>query len=770
MLTPADDHKQREQRPQSVQLTLRIALLGAVAACLFALLFFRLWVLQVLSAETYRSAVNANQERTVMVAATRGRILAWDGSVLVSNRNGDAITFDINSDPTLKAACSATAPIMPSRPGMSYRRLEYLLGGLRGPARRRRARVLVAQSTPPPPPPVWRGCARRNHALLALARVTYTPLATLEDRIHNGIIQSPFQDVTLIGDFDGTAQGRILAYYLAEHAALFRGVKIDKRSVRLYPQRVDGVPLAAQIYGEIGQFAGTGPHPALTYPGAQIGDIVGMDGIEKTYDRWLRGQDGTQHFIVDAQGNRAGNGGLSPAPIPGDNLRLTLVPRIQRAAERAVVDGIGIARAGTSPLATAMVRANFGALVVMDVHTGAILAMASNPSFDPNGLVGTGSTAYTTALFHNRSSPLLNRAVSGDYPPGSTFKPVTTLAAMESGLATPDEQIMCDARYKVDGHWYPNFEKITGFTIDLRTALSESCDTYFYRLGKRLYDATSHTGTYQPQPLWMRRLGLGRPTGIDLPGESSGVVPDAAYKQKLYPNSAINGLWTSGDAVNASIGQGYVQVTPLQMAALYALIANGGTLVTPHLGAQVETPQGQIVKRFVFGPRGQVTLDPYILDTIRKGLVGVTHDAGGTAAGSFAGFAVGVAGKTGTAQKAPQDDDSWFVGYAPIDNPQIVAACVIEQGGLGGVAAARAVRDVFAAAFQVSVAASGKTQASDLNGNPIPPDATQIANGQVMGDPTLPAVTATTGTQSTTTGQTTTTPTSTTPPTTTTHP
>jgi len=193
------------------------------------------------------------------------------------------------------------------------------------------------------------------------------------------------------------------------------------------------------------------------------------------------------------------------------------------------------------------------------------------------------------------------------------------------------------------------------------------------------------------------------------------------------------------------------------MASLYALIANGGTLVTPHVGLDVETPQGGVVKRLVFPARGHLALDPYILDTIRQGLWGVTHDQGGTAAGSWAGFPVSVAGKTGTAQKAGKDDYSWFIGYAPADNPEIVAACVIEQGGFGGIAAARAVRDVFQAAFRVSTRADGTPQAFDLNGTPLTPDATQVANGQVWGDPTVGTSPQTTTSTTTTTATPTTT-------------
>jgi penicillin-binding protein 2 len=296
------------------------------------------------------------------------------------------------------------------------------------------------------------------------------------------------------------------------------------------------------------------------------------------------------------------------------------------------------------------------------------------------------------------------------------------------------DEILCGKDLVVDGQKYRNFETDTNSYISLRTALAQSCDTYFYALGARLYQHTTRNGDFQPQPEWMRKLGFGSSTGLDIP-DASGIAPDAAYKKKLFGKDAINNRWTSGDAVNASIGQGFVQVTPLQMASLYALIANGGTLVTPHLAQTIEDPGGPVVKQLRFKARRKVDIDPFVLETIRSGLRGVTHDVSGTAAKAFAGFPVGVAGKTGTAQKPPLDDFAWFVGYAPIEDPQLVAVAVIEQGGFGGVGAARAVRDTFAAAFN---ARPGKLPTRYRTKSPVLKDASQLINGQQLGDPEAP--------------------------------
>jgi penicillin-binding protein 2 len=388
----------------------------------------------------------------------------------------------------------------------------------------------------------------------------------------------------------------------------------------------------------------------------------------------------------------------------------------------------------------------------MDVNTGAVRAMASWPSFNPRQTVGKGSDAYYAKLFSkkNKGTPLLNRAINGQYPPGSTFKPVTAIAAVENGLSSVSDEILCGKDLVVDGQKYRNFETDTNSYISLRTALAQSCDTYFYALGARLYQHTSKNGDFQPQPEWMRKLGFGSSTGLDIP-DSAGVAPDAAYKKKLFGKDPINNRWTSGDAVNASIGQGFVQVTPLQMASLYALIANGGTLVTPHLAQTIDDPGGQVVKQLRFKPRRKIDIDPFVLETIRSGLRGVTHDISGTAAKAFAGFPVGVAGKTGTAQKPPLDDFAWFAGYAPIEDPQLVAVAVIEQGGFGGVGAARAVRDTFAAAFN---ARPGKLPTRYGTKAPVLKDASQLINAQQLGDPEAPppSTTSTTSTTTTTSG------------------
>jgi penicillin-binding protein 2 len=343
--------------------------------------------------------------------------------------------------------------------------------------------------------------------------------------------------------------------------------------------------------------------------------------------------------------------------------------------------------------------------------------MASNPGFDPAILAGPGGQKYWDSLARNtEASPLLDRAMTGLYPAGSTFKPVTAIASVEGRVAKADSVIQCTPDVTIDGQTYRNFESGVNEPMNLVQAMTASCDTYFYELGKRLYEATPKSGQFEPQPLWARRLGFGASTGIDIGGDAAGNVPDAAYKKRRFGDDRVHNRWTSGDSVLQSIGQGDLEVTPLQIARLYALIANGGTLVQPHVGASVYGQDGTMREKLESAPGEKVAVDPYVLATIRKGLEGVTQDPDGTAYTAFKGFPVLVAGKTGTAEKLGKRDFAWFAGYAPANNPRLVVVCVIEQGGFGGVTSAPAVRQVMAKAFGVQEATIGQISSAEKAG------------------------------------------------------
>jgi penicillin-binding protein 2 len=691
----------REPPPQTPQLALRVAVLGGVAVLLFAVLFFRLWVLQVLDVQAFQAQATENRERTVEVPAPRGMILDRKGRPLVRNRPGDRITFDMSANAELARACGRRPfTVIDSRPDetITRRRGRAMAKAIDAlptkKAQKRRARR-IAEQRQQPTVRVWAGCAARSDVLQRLARLTKTPIGDFEDAIHFGLIRSPIEPVTLLTDAP-----RELVFFLKEHGRAFQGVRIQHGSVRYYPAQ----QTAAHLFGELTQISAAQLDNKDEYPGAKAGDVVGVGGVEGQYDRFLRGRDGELRLRVNAAGNPEGQVFVSQPTEPGANVRLTIDLDLQKAAEDALKEAV----ARSQVPGDQRLSADGGAIVALDVKTGAILALASFPSFNPNLLQGKTAEKERLRLGDKkgigRIAPLFNRAVSGLYPPGSTFKPVTAIAAAQSHLVSPGDMLQCKGSLVVDGQRYNNFEPYVNTALDMRTALAQSCDTYFYQLGKRLYDATPRDGSREPQAEWGRNLGFGKLTKIDISGESAGVLPDIAYKRETYPGDLINNRWTSGDAVLSSIGQGDVQVTPLQIASLYAAIANGGTLVRPHLGEVVERPDGTTLRdlRKDFKPRGVVKIDPLLLSSIRAGLLSATHDDIGTADAVYRSFDPPVAGKTGTAQKAGKRDFAWFAGYAPADNPEIAVVALVEQGGFGGDIAAPAAGMVFAKWFGVN--------------------------------------------------------------------
>ncbi len=299
---------------------------------------------------------------------------------------------------------------------------------------------------------------------------------------------------------------------------------------------------------------------------------------------------------------------------------------------------------------------------------------------------------------------------------------MTAIAAHAARRTEVNGTIDCPPELTIDGQTYRNFETEISAPMDLVKALSVSCNTYFYELGERLYDATPANGSFEPQPLWARRLGFGAPTGIDVGGDAPGSVPDAAYKRRRFGDDRVHNRWTSGDSVLQGIGQGDLEVTPLQIARLYALIANGGTLVQPHVGAAVVGRDGTERERLEPDPGTRVQLDPYVLAAIQKGLEGVVSDPDGTAYDAFAGFPIAVAGKTGTAEKKGKRDFAWFAGYAPANDPKLVVVCIVEQGGFGADTAAPAVRQVMAKALGVEEATIAQIQQAEEAGVYFGPD------------------------------------------------
>ncbi|MEY4226402.1 MAG: hypothetical protein RL190_1159 [Actinomycetota bacterium] len=687
----------------------RMAILAAIAIGLVAILVLRLWSLQVLDVQRYRAEAVSNGLRSIDVPAPRGQILDAQGKVLVGSRPANAVAIDPTRFPDLLVACGRDVAGPPDLRDPNLRALriaDAVTAANELGAERRRARLAAIdrQISGGSEVRAWAGCTEDYPQLAELARVSGITVASMEDAIHEASIKAPFDSIVIAEDVD-----RSVLFFLKERAALYPGVRIVEGTARDYRtvRGADGVrrPMAPHLWGELSEVSPDQITDQVTYRDAEPGDVVGQRGVERAFDRYLRGTNGSLERRVNAFGDPVGPIVRSEAAKPGDNVRLTIDVGVQAAAESALRDAISYARANGHPAAEA------GAIVAIDPRTGAIRAMASYPGFDPARLAGPDGQEYWRRLAADgKGSPLLDRAMTGLYPAGSTWKPVTAIAAVQARQAQSNAIIQCTPYMDIDGQRYRNFESDVDEPMDLVRALITSCDTYFYELGKRLYEATPRNGRFEPQPLWAQRLGMGQTTGIDIGGDAPGRVPDAAYKRRRFGDDRIQNRWTSGDAVLQSIGQGDVEVTPLQIARLYALIANGGSLVTPYIGASVVGQDGTVRETFEAAPGERVPIDPYVLAAIRRGLEGAVQDPDGTAYAAFSGFPIPVAGKTGTAEKKGKRDFAWFAGYAPASDPELVVVCVIEQGGFGGETAAPAVRQVMARAFGVDEATIAQVQ------------------------------------------------------------
>ncbi|MDX6472856.1 MAG: penicillin-binding protein 2, partial [Gaiellaceae bacterium] len=287
--------------------------------------------------------------------------------------------------------------------------------------------------------------------------------------------------------------------------------------------------------------------------------------------------------------------------------------------------------------------------------------------------------------------PMINRAIAGVYPTGSTFKPIVAEAALSTGLITPSTSLLCSGSFDLGGFLFHNVEAGVYSSMTLHTALAESCDTWFYRLGDRIYNTNPAAQGMEIQK-WARKLGLGAPTGVDLIGESGGLVPTPAWVRTNQHQP-----WTEGQTINLAIGQGLLQATPLQVAVAYSAIANGGTVVRPHIASAIV--RGDSIQPLHFKPVRHVKLTD--VSAIRQGLYEAAHAPSGTSSSLFATFSVPVAGKTGTAEAPPIGDHSWYASYAPYGNPKVVVVVMIEHGGFGAEAAGPAAKEIYSAFFHV---------------------------------------------------------------------
>jgi penicillin-binding protein 2 len=607
-----------DDRPQGSRLSLRVAVLGGVAVALFAVLFFRLWNLQVLDGDKYLAEAKNNRTREFKVIAPRGDILDREGNVIVDNRT--SLALQLNTEK------------LPEDP------------------------------------------AEEKAVLARLGQLAHMSLPKVRKAIREGEEVAAGAPVTLRQDV-----GFYLVAYIEEHQREFPGVSVQRVFVRHYP---DGT-LAAHVLGNVSEINEEELEEAR-YKSLEPGDEVGKAGIELSYDKYLRGQPGLQKIQVNALGQPTPGGQLvSKSPTPGENLKLTIDQEVQAAGESA------LASQGLP-----------GGFITMNVHNGQILGLGSFPTYDPSELIHP-TQAQVNALYRNESAPLTDRTVEGLYPTGSTFKLITALAALENGVITPNTVINDPGQLCLGEECFHNAEGAAYGPLTLVPALEVSDDVFFYTLGLKMWD----TNELQD---WASELGIGRSTGIDIPIGTDGLLPTKHWRDQLFAEGETERPWSAGDNIQLATGQGDLQTNPLQMAVAYAALGNGGTIVTPHLGMEVEDAAGRVLREFDPKPRRKVKIDPGTRSVIMEGLHDAAQGPGGTSEPVFGSFPIPVAGKTGTAERPGHADQSWYCILAPYPNPRIVTCVTIEEGGFGAQAAAPAAHTILEAYFHDQIAAESR--------------------------------------------------------------
>ena len=459
------------------------------------------------------------------------------------------------------------------------------------------------------------------------------------------------------------------------------GISVDVQPIRYYPYDM----MAAQIFGYVGQIDEDDMERLKGEDGVSNVTQIGRAGLESYYDDVLRGKDGSRQVEVDASG--------SPVmeverknPVQGHNIHLTLDLNLQTALEKAmdaqIAQGIGVSGI---------------AAVAVDPNTGAVLAMASRPAYNPNWFTRGITESEWKQINGNPNHPMENRVIAGEYPPGSTFKLITGAAALELKKITPDEMIFDSGR-----HWLVDMRNAGGEAlgwINFTEALAKSDNVYFYELGRRVgIDKLAE---------YAKMFGMGQKTGIAMRGEAAGLVASEEYKEKNYHQD-----WYLGDTFNSAIGQGFQLVTPLQAAMIVSEVANGGIQYKPFIVSRIDNLDGTPYKIFAPEQTGTLEVSKSTLDLIREGMRNVAEESG-TAGSLFAGFPVQVAGKTGTAENFSGRDHGWFVAFAPYDHPRIVIAVLTEQGGFGASSSGPIVRAMLEEFFHIGTADSQSKDAAE---------------------------------------------------------
>lgn len=661
------------------RLRLRLLVFGVLLVMIFVALFSRLWFLQVLAGDQYQALARENRVRRVESEPPRGRILDRNGVVLVDNRPTQSITID---------------------------------------------RQLIDDEEIP-------------KVLRRLSKVLEVKPKELRKRLNDGTV-SPYKPVPVANDVTEAETTQIFSY-----KERFPGVEVEELQIRKYSHR----ELLAQVLGYVGEISQEELEESEQFSkDYQAGDIIGKAGIERTYDRWLRGKPRIEDVVVNANSQVVGNR-IRQFEKPGNDLVLSADIRVQEIVERALADGIEAARGGGY-------QAPDGGVAVLDPKTGDVIAMASSPTYNPSILADGITQKEFNRLGARTPTPqddaLTNRAMASEQAPGSTFKPVTAGAALANGVIGAYDGLDCPGSrtYPPEGGpgsvVFPNWTSASLGFVSIPKSLEISCNTFYYELGWQMEarwgeavgvggDGTERFQKYE------RRAGFGEPTGVDLPFEQDGVVPDMDWCKANSDIGYCPDGWLPGYTVNMSIGQGDLKVTPIQMATSYAALLNGGIVWEPRMGFEIRKPfpqdqdeleatqtrtktdepvddgttaatrhavteqvdlsKSKLVKEIKSRKKSTLPLDETQMGVIREGLELVVGGSSGTAAGSFAGFPLEqfpIAGKTGTAQRGETgENDSWFLSYGPADDPGYVIAVYVEQAGHGGTTSAPIARQIW---------------------------------------------------------------------------
>ena len=505
--------------------------------------------------------------------------------------------------------------------------------------------------------------------------------AEIEQKLKQSMRRAPFKPVKIKADIEWNELA-----VLESNRVHLPGLLIEVNPTRAYNYRA----LASHLIGYLGEVDEDDLREPREVP-YRSGALIGKSGVEYQWEPDLRGVDGGRQIEVDAMGREI-RPLRSIESLPGNNLVLTIDLEVQRAAEEALRD-------------------HNGALIAMDPRNGRILAMVSKPSFDPDLFASSISPEEWKDLVENPAHPLQNKGIQGQYPPGSIFKIVTAIAGLESGVITPSTTFNCAGAFPYGNREFRCWKEGGHGPISLRRAIVESCDIYFYQAALKIgVDTIAH---------YAREFGLGRKTGIALPYEKAGIVPSSSWKKRR-----LGIPWYTGETLPLSVGQGYLNVTPLQQVTFMSAVANGGRLYLPQVVERVENMYGKVLKEFLPVETGRASVSAETLHFIQDALTGAVNEPHGTGAPA-ALRDIKVAGKTGTAQviKMAQDakrgvsipqrfrDHAWFAAYAPVKDPRIAVIVLVEHGGFGASAAAPIAKQVLEKFFQIEGHSSGAQEA-----------------------------------------------------------